>query len=174
MAHYDSSSAECVVLTFKEGLLSAVAHDLQIRVGRFDIDVDDATYAITARFDASSLTVVSAMHDGAPRPGTLSDADKHKIEQNIANDVLEVRAHPNIHFRSIEVVPDGEGYRVRGELTLHGRSKTIDLKLEKKADRLVAEVQLRQPDFGIKPYSAMFGALKIKPDVVVRCSAPAR
>jgi len=36
----------------------------------------------------------------------------------------------------------------------------------------VAEVPIHQPDFGIKPYSAMLGALKVKPDLVVRCSVP--
>ena len=93
MTRYDSTSAECFVLTFKEGLLSAIAHDLQIRVGTFDLEVDDETHAITARFDAASLSVVTAMHDGAPKPGALSDADKHKIGQSIASDVLDVSSH---------------------------------------------------------------------------------
>ena len=35
MPHYDATTAECLVLTYKEGLLSAVAHDLEIRVARF-------------------------------------------------------------------------------------------------------------------------------------------
>jgi hypothetical protein len=174
MAHHDPSSAECLVLTFKEGLLSAVAHDLQIRVGRFDIDVDDETHAITARFEAGSLTVVTAMHDGAPRPEALSEADKRKIEQNIQADVLDVRAHPDILFRSTEVSAEGEGYRVRGDLTLHGRTRSIAFSVGKKGDRLVAEVPIHQPDFGIKPYSAMLGTLKVKADVTVRCSVPVR
>lgn len=174
MARHDPSSAECIVLTFKEGLLSAIAHDLQIRVRRFEIDVDDTTHAITARFEAGSLSVVTAMHDGEPRPETLSDADKRKIEQNIATDVLDVRSHPDILFRSSEVSPEGEGYRVRGDLTLHGRTRPIGFLVEKRDDRLVTEIRIHQPDFGIKPYSAMLGTLKVKPDVIVRCSIPAR
>jgi hypothetical protein len=173
VAHFDASSAECLVLTFKEGLLSAVAHDLQIRVTRFAIDVDDATRAITARFEAGSLKVLGAVHDGVLRESTLSDADKRKIEQNIADDVLAVRSYPEIRFTSSEVVPEGDGFRVRGELALHGRARPIAFTAQKKGDRLVAEVPLHQPDFGIKPYSAMLGALKIKPDVIVRCSVPA-
>jgi hypothetical protein len=34
----------------------------------------------------------------------------------------------------------------------------------------VAEFRIDQRDFGIKPYSAMLGTLKIKPEVVVRVS----
>ena len=48
---------------------------------------------------------------------------------------------------------------------LHGRSREITLKRTGDDE---AEVTLHQPDYGIKPYSAMFGALKIKPDIRVR------
>jgi len=33
----DASSAECLVLTEEEGLLSAVAHDLKMRVTQFEL-----------------------------------------------------------------------------------------------------------------------------------------
>ena len=39
-------------------------------------------------------------------------------------------------------------------------------------DDWVAELKLHQPDFGIKPYSAALGALKVKPDILVRVSVP--
>lgn len=173
MSRFDATSAECLVLTFKEGLLSAVAHDLQIRVTRFVIEIDDDSRAITARFEASSLKVLGAVHDGVLREGTLSDGDKRKIEQSIAEDVLAVRSHPEIRFTSSEVTPHGEGFRVRGELALHGRARAIVFAVQKRGDRLVAEVPIHQPDFGIKPFSAMLGTLKIKPEVTVRCSVPA-
>ena len=49
--HFDATSAECLVFTYKEGLLSALAHDLEIRVPGFEVDVDDATLAVRARAD---------------------------------------------------------------------------------------------------------------------------
>ncbi len=172
MPHYDASSAECLVLTYKEGLLSAIAHDLAIRVTSFDLDIDEGTLAVRARFDAASLRVVSAMKDGAPRADTLGDADKQKIEHSIAVDVLHVAEHPTILFASSSVVAEGDGYRITGELTLHGRTRPLAFLARAEGARLVAEVRLHQPDFGIKPYSAMLGTLKIKPDVTVRCSVP--
>jgi hypothetical protein len=39
-------------------------------------------------------------------------------------------------------------------------------------DRWVAEMNIHQPDFGIKPYTAALGALKVKPEVMVRISVP--
>lgn len=173
VARFDPSSAECLVHTFKEGLLSAIAHDLEIRVTRFEIDVDDATRAITARFDAGSLEVVGAVEGGAVREGTLSDADKRKIEQNIREDVLDTRRYPEVRFTSNHVAPEADGFQIRGDLALHGQTRSIAFVAQRQGDRLVAEVRLHQPDHGIKPYSAMLGTLKIKPDLTVRCSLPA-
>ena len=51
--HFDASSAECLVLTYKEGLLSAVAHDLRIRVTRFDVEASLSPPSVRARFDAA-------------------------------------------------------------------------------------------------------------------------
>ncbi len=175
MPRFDAASAECTVLTFKEGLLSAVAHDLELRVTRFEIDVeekDDGGLAVRACFQAASLKVVGARQDGALREGALSDADKGKIEQSLTEDVLRVRAHPEILFTSTEVAPEGDGYRLTGALSLHGRTRVIALSARPSGDHLVAEVRLHQLDFGIKPFSAMLGALKIKPDVIVRGDVP--
>ena len=63
--HFDASTAECLVLTYKEGILAAVAHDLEIRVERFDLDIDDATLAVRAGFDAGSLKVIRTIFNGA-------------------------------------------------------------------------------------------------------------
>jgi hypothetical protein len=170
MAHLDASNAECLVFTYKEGLLSAVAHDLEIRVERFDLDVDDASLAVKARFDPTSLRVVAAVVGGAPNPATLSEGDRRKIEENIAGDVLHVLRHRTIEFTSTSVRPEGEGYRVEGDLALHGTTRPLSFVAKPAGDRVVAEISLHQPSFGIKPYSAMLGALKIKPEVLVRCS----
>lgn len=171
MATFDASAAEILVFTFKDGFLSAIAHDLKIRATKLTVDVD-GTSSVRARIDAASLRVASAMHEGAPREGSLSDSDKEKIQANIVDDVLAAKKHTQIVFTSTKVTPVGEGYQVTGDLALHGHTKSITFAAKPEGDRLVAEVTLHQPDFGIKPYSAMLGTLKIKPDLVVRCSLP--
>jgi len=170
--HFDASTAECLVLTYKEGLLAAIAHDLEIRVERFDVDIDEAPLAVRARFDATSLRVVGALRDGAPHPDAISPSDRHQIERNIVDDVLHAREHASIVFVSSAVAAEGEGFRVTGDLTLHGKTRPLTLVARPEGDRMIASVRLHQPDFGIRPYSAMLGTLKIKPDVTVRCSLP--
>ncbi len=171
---FHQDNADVLVFTFKEGLLSAVAHDLKIRVTSFAVRVDEATNAIEATFDPRSLRVVGAMKDGADARGALSESDRHKIEENILDDVLHVKKHPEIRFVSTSVEEDegGTGYRVRGKLTLCGQTHEVAFVSRSDGEGQVAEVKLHQPTWGIKPYSAMLGTLKIQPDVMVRIALP--
>lgn len=169
---YDARSAECLIFTYKEGLLSPVAHDLCVRVARLTIDVDEGAPEVAARFDARSLRVVSAMREGKEAHGLLSPAELNKIEQHIMDDVLEAERHPEIRFASSSVVADGDGFQINGALFLHGHQRTIAFPVRREAGRYRAELRLHQPDFGIRPFTAMLGTLRIKPDVLVRISIP--
>lgn len=171
---FNQDNADVLVFTFKEGLLSAVAHDLKIRVTRFSIHIDDETKAIEATFDPASLRVVTAMKDGQEANRALSDSDKHKIEENIAGDVLHPKKFAEIRFVSTKVEEDagGTGYRVKGNLTLHGKTREVSFTSRSDGEGQVAEIALHQKDFGIEPYSAMLGTLKIKADVKVTIALP--
>ena len=170
MARFDPTTGAVRVFTFKEGMLSALAHDLEIVVGRFAIDVAD-DLAIDARFEAGSLTVAHAIKDGHPSE-VLGASDKKKIEQTITGDVLDARRFPEIRFVAPAPEPSGDGFVYRGQLTLHGKSRPVEARSRATGGTQVAEIVLHQPDFGIKPYSAMLGALKIKPDIRVRIALP--
>lgn len=168
MATFDASNASCHVFTFKEGALSALAHDLEIEVGRFTITVAE-DLAIDATFQSGSLKVLHAMKDGHPHE--LSADFKRRIENNMADDVLEPRRYPEIKFRAT-AKPAADGFALTGELTLHGKTRPVQLTTRPEGGKQVAEVTLHQPDFGIKPFSAMLGTLKIKPDIKVRVTLP--
>lgn len=163
---------EVRIFTEKDGLLSAVAHDLEIACERFRIEWDDARAKLTATFDAQSLRVLHPIVRGAPSPTSLSSKDLRKIEENIQRDVLGASRHPEVRFESTAIEPDGEGYRLSGTLTLHGASRPLSARITRSGDRLVTELVLDQRDFGITPYSAMMGTLKIKALVRVRVTAP--
>lgn len=170
---FHQDNADVLVFTFKEGLLSAIAHDLKIRVTRFAIEVDDETKVIDARLDPTSLRVVTAMKNGAEAPGALSDSDKRKIEQHIVDDVLHAKKFPEIRFVSTSLEEDdATGYRVRGQLTLHGQTHELAFVSRTDGEGQVAEIKIDQPRFAIPPFSAMLGTLKIKPEVLVRVALP--
>lgn len=167
----EQNGGEVRIFTFKEGLLSAIAHDLELACERFSITWDDARSKVSATFEPSSLRVLHPVVHGRPSPGTLSARDLSKIESNIASDVL--RRGGEIRFESSSVVPEGEGFALRGALTLNGRTNEIGASVRKEGGRYVAEVVLDQPRWGITPFSAMMGTLKIKPEIRVRVSVPA-
>ncbi len=166
MPRYDAQTAEVLVFTFKEGLLSAMAHDLKLAVGSFSLDVEPGR--VTGEFDAASLRVVSPMKDGAENPGGLPRLVYGEIERNATREVLHASKHPLIRFESTQV----SEAEVVGRLSLHGQSKEVRGRRADVAGRRVVEVTLDQRDFGITPYSAMLGSLKVKPEVRVRVSVP--
>ncbi|MBX7193219.1 MAG: YceI family protein [Sandaracinaceae bacterium] len=171
MSRITEREARCRVYTFKEGLLSAVAHDLEIEVSRFWIESPDDGSRVTAEMDARSLRVISAMSDGRPNPSALSDKDKRKIEQTIVDDVLVASRHPAVRFEGTLTWTSGVP-RVEGTLTLAGRSRAQHVEVTVDGGELVARASIHQPDYGIAPYSAMLGTLKIKADVRVEVRVP--
>lgn len=172
MPKHDATTATCRVLTFKDGLLSAVAHDLEIGVETFEVEFDEGMTKISALFDARSMCVRHAMVDGRPSTGALSAKDKAKIEANIAKDVLRTKRHPEIRFTSAEITHGDSGWTVRGRLELAGETKELTVRIEREGEKAVSRTTIHQPDFRIKPYTAMLGTLKIKPDVEVELSVP--
>lgn len=168
MPRATEAQARCTVFTFKEGLLSAIAHDLEIAVERFHLEWDDAHTRLEASFDPSSLKVRHAMKDGAPNPSALSDRDKRKIEATIRDEILDTARYPVITFTSTDLHVESENATLRGTLELHGRSRALEVRARRSSARWIAELALHQPDFGITPYSAMMGSLRIRPDIRVR------
>ena len=170
MRRFDERTAECRVFTFKEGALSALAHDLELRVTHFHVEVGD-DLSITASFDATSLVVLHALDKGRATRA-LSEADKKKIARTAADEVLRARQHPEIHFRSAPATPAGEGYHLRGTLTLCGRSRPLELFTRREGGRQLTEATLLQPDFGIVPYRALLGTLRLRPEVKILVALP--
>jgi hypothetical protein len=166
MSSFDASGGECLVFVFREGLLSAVGHDLKILVTHWQMTVDWEKRSLNAEFDPNSLRVISAMENGAEKPG-LSSTDIQQIEASIRKDVLEVTKYPTIKLVATLVTAD-DSFRVDGSLKLHGREKPVQATVLKQGVRLGAEIRLNQRDFGIRPYSAFFGALRVKPEIAIR------
>lgn len=167
MPTFDATGATCRIFTEKDGLLSRLAHDLELDVTDFTVTADDA--AVEGTFNPRSLKVLHALKEGRPT-ASLSDKDKREIEGNVSRDVLTSSAP--IRFTSSSVQRTASGGRVLGTLTLNGRARPVELEVKRDGERFVAELALHQPDFGIRPFSAMMGSLKIKPTVRVRVTLP--
>jgi polyisoprenoid-binding protein YceI len=90
--------------------------------------------------------------------------------------VLNSRWHPRITFESTGGrVLDERRWQFDGNLTLAGTTVPVQVPVEVESGtdetRLRATVTVVQSRFGIKPYSAMMGALKVADEVEIRAEA---
>ena len=172
---YRAPAASVRIFVFREGLARALGHDIEIDVESFTLDVDVDARSLDARFDASSLRTLHAVKDGAPDAGALSANDRETIDEALAEKVLKVRRHPEVRFVASKVDVDtaAGGGRVEGALTLHGVTRGIACDVVRDANGVVTcEVVIDQAAFGIEPFRAFAGALKVKQNVVVRVRVP--
>ena len=96
----------------------------------------------------------------------LDDDDKASIETTIDDEVLRGRRSRSARPRW--GAPGGDRLRVHGELTLAGATAPVAFDLVVRDDSaLTGSVVVRQTDWGISPYSALFGALKVSDEVEV-------
>ncbi|MDH3202998.1 MAG: YceI family protein, partial [Myxococcales bacterium] len=91
---------------------------------------------------------------------------------HIAEDVLHAQQFPEVSFSSSEVEEVDGGFRVQGSLNLHGQVGTIGADIRSDGGRWTTEVSIDQRDYGIRPFRALFGLIRIKPVVRVRVSVP--
>ena len=167
-----ANSGKIFVYTFKEGLLSKLAHDLLINVTDFMVHLEVPETGFSAgslglELHTNSLKVVYALKDGKPNPEALKEKDIEDIEKDMAGKVLETGKYPTVSFSSKTIQNKEGGYHIKGELNLHGVTKTIDFDMDTSGDNLEGKTTLLQKDYGIKPYKAMMGTLKIKNEITI-------
>ncbi len=171
MRVFEPEQSDCFVHVYREGALAAVGHDLRLRVTGFRIEIGGEP-AVRAEFRADSLRVVGVLRGGGVDEEEPSPRDRREIEENVRRDILEAGRYPVMTFRSRSVARSGEEVRIAGRLDLHGVVRDIEFPVRWEAGRAVARVRIHQPDFGIRPFRALLGALRVKPDVLVEAIVP--
>ena len=152
------------VRTGRTGTVAKAGHDLLIHVTSWSatLDLDAPSLALDA--DATSLRV----QEGTGGMKALDDDDLANIETTIDDEILLRR---DIRFRSTDVQPTDGGVAVHGDLTLVGETRPIAFDLALSDGRVTGTAVVRQTDWGMKPYSALFGALKVADEVTVEVDA---
>ena len=170
MQTWTQDNATCEVLTFKAGLLSAVGHDLLLRVTRFQLTYDDGT--LKGSFDGTSFEFGGVVKNGTVIPDGLSPKDQAEVLKNIKKHVFKKHREESITFECPEVDEEEDSLSGEGTLTIPPSSHSIRFEATLADGMARCEVTLHQPDWRIKPFSALMGTLKVKPDVVVRLQVP--
>jgi polyisoprenoid-binding protein YceI len=153
------------VQTLRGGAVAKAGHNLSMHVTSWDgvLEIGDDP-RVELNVDASSFKVI----DGSGGMQALDDGDKANIEQTIDDEVLK---RGTIGFRSTQVDETDAGLHVAGELTLSGATHPIAFDLAVEGGRLTGSAVIKQTDWGMKPYTALFGALKVLDEVTVEIDA---
>ena len=160
--NFGPDNAKLTIRTARTGGAAKAGHDLVIEVESWQATLDlEATPALTLSADSRSLRVL----EGSGGIKSLTESDKGDIKKTIDKEVLK---GCDIEFRSSEVRETAGGLSVRGELSLHGKQAPVTFDLATGEEgRVSGSATVTQSAFGMKPYSALFGALKVADDVTV-------
>lgn len=156
------------VFTFKAGLLARVAHDLRLTLRQHEIIVH--ARRVRAFAVAESLAIDGVVTSSGLDTRTLSDKDQRTILQTVHDEILLSRRYPRIELEgSIQTLADHR-YTLRGELRLRGQARPIETVLIRSGDTLRTVFELKPSAFGIAPYKALGGAIKLEDRVRVEVS----
>jgi polyisoprenoid-binding protein YceI len=168
---FGPDNASLSVRTTKAGLGARLAHDLTLEAKSWSgsLTFDEADHAATSvevTVAATSLVVVDS--SGGVKP--LSDGDRKEIVRNINDKILLTTKYPDITFRSTAIRGESGTFTVAGDLTIKGTTRPTNLEVMVGEDDQVVIVRATvvQTQFGIKPSSAMLGALSITDEVQIR------
>lgn len=153
----------------RDGMAKKMGHDLTLEVGDWSADVtvddDPANSELTLTAKPASMKVVEAR--GGAKP--LSDNDKTDIKKNIDTKILS--GGQAITFKSKSVSLSGNKANVSGDLTIQGKSQPAQVQLTLTDTRVTGRTSLTQSKFGITPFKALGGMLKVKDNVEIEFEA---
>jgi hypothetical protein len=154
------------IKTERRGAAAMAGHDLVIEVASWEatlqVGEDPGQISLDLTADPGSLQVI----EGTGGVQALGEDDKVEIKQTIEDEVLGTQP---IEFRSTAVEAlDGGRLRVSGELSMNGNTHPLDFVLEVGPEEQVSgRATVTQSEWGIKPYSGLFGTLKVRDEVEV-------
>lgn len=163
------STGELLLRTTSEGKMAKMGHALTIAVENWH-----GQLVIGETPKESSLRVTVALTSLRVREGTggatpLNDGGRRKIEDQ-ARKSLNASAHPELTFTSTAIDGTWESGRVEGTVTLNGRTETESFEVTAVEGGFRLTGPLTQSRFGLKPYSAMMGQLRVGDDVIVEAT----
>jgi polyisoprenoid-binding protein YceI len=162
----DLSQSRVIATLTQEGFISRRYPNHRVDVKNFNGKIeasenDGAQIAVEVEAEAKSLTNAD---EG------MTDFERKEFHSVLNNEVLESGKFPVIKFVSTSISDaskSGEArkFTLNGDLTLRDTTKPVSfpvvVTVSKDQLRATGEAELKQSDFGIKPYSGKLGLIKI-------------
>jgi polyisoprenoid-binding protein YceI len=165
----DSAKSKIEIQVAKDGFFKAFGHDHVVTATKFSGDVQFAA----AKVEASSVSFTAEANSLRVVDPGESEKDRNEVQTTMLGEqVLDVARYPQIQFSSsaVKVVSASKNtfdLQVSGPLTLHGTQKTVTLPVHLQISddgslTCDTEIPLLQSEFGMTPYKAAGGAVKVK------------
>lgn len=171
--YFDVSDGQLLVHTRVTGRAAKMGHRLTIAMNAWKgsvewADGEPAEVQLTVEVD--SLQVLRG--EGGVTP--LSGREK-ALARSHALKALGADRFPEIRFQTSQIEKTSEGYRLTGSLEIHGNAgeRVIELDVDDRGDcwLLSCQADIRQSEFGIKPYSMLMGSMKVVDAVAISFTA---
>jgi polyisoprenoid-binding protein YceI len=171
---FGADTGRLLIRTYRTGLGSRAGHDLTIEAtmwqGTAQIGADPSASSVALVVDADSFEVREGRRGFKP----LTAADRAGIRKTI-RELLDTARYPAITFGSTALRGAQRDLLVDGQLTIRDATHPVTVRgsiEESSGDRrLRATAQVVQSQWGIKPYSAFLGALKLRDDIDIDVDA---
>jgi polyisoprenoid-binding protein YceI len=168
-----AADGELLVRTGVTGRAAKMGHRLTITMNSWHATVrwaDGQPIAAELTVDVDSLQV-----SGGEGGLMALSAPEKTLARSHALKSLDAGRFPRIRFSTDRIEQTGGGYRLHGTLEVHGKSRPreIDLRVKDLGDAwlMSCEADVRQTEFGVKPYSMLMGAMKVVDTVTVAFTA---
>jgi polyisoprenoid-binding protein YceI len=162
----DPRRSKIEIQVAKDGFLKAFGHDHLVAASKYSGEIQFETEkaeraSVEFVVETASLKVID--------PGE-SEKDRNEVQATMLGEqVLDATKYPQIKFSSTSVKAGSSVSQlvVEGTLALHGTPKplTVPVRFQVSGDGTLvadAEVSLLQSDFGITPYKAAGGTVRVK------------
>jgi len=160
------STGAIKLYTTRAGVAAKVGHDLTITFANWSgqivlADDDGRSAHLTVEIDVTSFQIL----EGTGGAVALGPDDRKDITSTALR-LLEADREPRATYTSTAVRPSGDGATIDGDLVLRGQSAPVPLTITATGpSSWRASATLLQSTFGIKPYKAFFGALRLADEV---------
>ena len=149
--------AKLFINTYKEGVLSALGHDLLIEIRDFQIRIKERENS-PQEWDVELLAKKESFWP--IEPPELSEKDRREINKNIIKHLPD-----DVTFQG-KLFKTGESFRIKGDISLGPRYRgAVEFPVNLDGKTAKGEVKLYHKYLGIKPFKAPLGMIKVKDEM---------
>jgi polyisoprenoid-binding protein YceI len=170
----DSSASDVQIHVFRGGTLARLGHNHVMTSkhvsGRVWTHGAVERSGFELQFPVAQLIVddpKARAAAGSEFPGEIPEGDRDGTRKNMLRaEVLDAEAHPAIKLQSVRVSGSAGRLQITTRITIKGNARDVvvpaSVAMQGGQLRASGEFDIRQTDFGIKPFSIGLGALEVQ------------